>query len=252
MSILKTENIKVSLNNKILLDGISFEIDEKGIYAILAKASEELSALANALSGVIKVDSGTVFYKDIQLTDKKRGRELKSKIGYVSKESFFYPDMTVYEVLDFTGKMRGVSPDKRIRQIKESLELLVLSNKSDVLIKSLSFSEKKRLAVANALIGNPSVLILDEPCLNVLSEDSEVIRDVIEMLGERKAVIVLTEKLTFANGIANHIGIISKGKMALWSSLENIKEKLDNDPKALAKTFIAFTDNSADDAGGEK
>lgn len=252
MSILKIENLNAFADNKILFDGLSFEIDEKGIYVILAKTSEELSTLANALGGVVKVDSGTISYKDIQLSNKRNGRELKSKIGYVSKESFFYPDMTVFEVLDFTGKLRGVSPDKRIRQIKESLELLVLSNKSDVLIKSLSFSEKKRLAVANALIGNPCVLILDEPCLNVLSEDSEVIRDVIEMLGERKAVIILTEKVTFANGIAKHIGIISKGKMALWSSLENIKEKLDNDPKALAKTFIAFTDNSADDAGGEK
>ena len=249
MSILKTENLKIALNGKALLDGLSFEIDEKGIYAILAKTSDELTALANALAGVIELDGGSIFYKDNELTTKKSGRALKAKIGYVPKESFLYPDMTVYEVLDFTGKMRDVAPDKRIRQIKEALELLVLSEKGEVLVKGLSFSEKKRLLLANALIGNPSVLILDEPCANVMSEDSEIIRDVIDMLAKKKVIIITTEKVTFANGIADYIGIISGGEMALWSSLENIKAKLNNDSKALAKTFIAFTDSSK---GGSK
>ena len=115
---------------------------------------------------------------------------------------------------------------------------------SEVLVRDMSFSQKKRLMLANALIGNPSVLILDEPTAKVISEDAELIRDVILMLGERKTVIVLTEKITLANQIANHIGIIAKGKMALWSSLDNIKAKLNNDPNALLETFLAFTDDS--------
>ena len=252
MSILKAENLKLTIDNKILLDKLSFEIEETGIYAILAKSSDELTALANVLVGVKKIDSGSVLYKDIELNDKKAGRELKAKIGYVSRESFFYPDMTVYEVLDFTAQMRGISHDKRIRQIKEALELLELSGKSEVLIKSLSFSEQKRLLFANALVGNPSVIILDEPCAQVMSEDSEIIRDVIEMLGSRKAVIILTEKIPFANSIASHIGIMSNGKMVLWSTLENIKEKLDNDSQALSKTFVAFAGGGIEKAGGHK
>ena len=252
MSILKIENLNVSADNEILLDGLSFEIDKKGIYAILAKSSELLTVLANVLSGVISPDGGSIFYKDIELTENKKGKELKSKIGYVPKQSFLYPDMTVFEVLDFTGKMRGVSPDKRVRQIKEALELLALSNKSEVLVKHLSFSENKRLLLANALMGNPNILILDEPCAGVMSDEADIIRDVLEMLGERKTVVILTEKVTFANSIAKHIGIIANGKMALWSTLDNIKEKLNNDSKALSKTFVAFTDGSAGDVGGAK
>jgi ABC-type multidrug transport system ATPase subunit len=88
------------------------------------------------------------------------------------------------------------------------------------------------------------VLIFDEPTANVISEDAELIRDVISMLGERKTVIIFTEKITLANQLAKHIGIMANGKMALWSSLDNIKAKLNNDVNALLETFLAFTDDS--------
>ena len=244
MSLLKVENLTVSVANDTVLSELSFEINEKGIYAILGKNSIEKTTLAKALSGIVKVDSGKIFYKDVELSNDKKGREIKAKIGYVPQECFLYSDMTVYESLELTGRMRKVDPDKRIRQIKEALELLELSNKNQALIKALTVSEKRRLLLANALIGNPSVLILDEPTANATAQDAEIMRDVISMLGERKTVLIFTEKLTLANEMANYVGIMSNGKMALWSSLDNIKEKLGNDSRALVKTFMAFSDDS--------
>ena len=245
MSILKTENLKMSIDKEVVLDELSFEIDEKGIYVILSKSALETTTLARVLAGILTPDEGSVSYKDIDLSDKKNGKALKSKIGYLPKESFLYPDMTAYEVLEFTGKMRKVPADKRFKQIKEALELVGFYQMSDVLVKDMTFSQKKRLLLANALIGNPSVLIFDEPTAKVISEDAELIRDVILMLGERKTLIILTEKIALADKLGKNIGIMSKGKMVLWSSLENIKQKLDNDSNALLKTFLAFTDESA-------
>ena len=245
MSILKAENLKVSVDDEVVLDGLSFEIDEKGIYVILSKSALETTTLARALAGIVAPDEGSISYKDIDLSDKKSGKALKSKIGYLPKESFLYPDMTAYEVLEFTGKMRRVPADKRMKQIKEALELVGFYQMSEVLVKDMTFSQRKRLMLANALIGNPSVLIFDEPIARVISDDAELIRDVISMLGERKTLIILTEKISLADQLGKNIGIMSKGKMALWSSLENIKKKLDNDANALLKTFLAFTDESA-------
>jgi ABC-type multidrug transport system ATPase subunit len=111
-----------------------------------------------------------------------------------------------------------------------------------------NYAEKKRLLLANALIGNPSVLILDEPTENLPPDDVALVKEVIGMLGERKTVLIFTEKLSLANDMAKHIGIMANGKMELWSSFENIKQKLDNDPNALLKTFMAFSDGNA---GGE-
>lgn len=252
MSLLKVENLKITVDGASVIEDVSFEIEEKGIYVILGKNEFERTLLAKALAGVTALTGGSIFYKDIELSNKKQSKKLRTKIGYVPKESFFYPDMTAYEVLDFTGKLRGVSVDKRIRQIKEALELVALSELKDAFVKDLNFSEKKRLLLANALIGNPNVIIIDEPCVNVLSEDSELIREVIEMLGERKTVVILSEKISLANELAKYIGIISSGKIVFWSSLDNIKEKLDNDPNALLKIFVAFTDDALGNDGGDR
>lgn len=248
MALLKVENLKLFSENEAVLGGLSFEIDKKGIYAILGKNAKSSSMLAKVLSGIILPDSGSVLLGDTELFS-KGGKKLKSKIGYLPKECFLYSDMTAYENLDFTGRMRGVGSDKRLRQIKEALDLLNISHLSEALVCDMNTSEKKRLLLANALIGNPSVLILDEPTSCAFSDDAELICDVISMLGEKKTVLLFTEKISLAEDLADHIGIISGGEMVLWSSLDNIRQKLNGDTAALAKTFIAFTDDSD---GGEK
>lgn len=246
MSILKVDGLsKEFIDGKPVLDKISFSIEEKGVYAIIGKKGAGKSALAAILAGCCEADEGNVVYNDVTLeADSKTGKQIKKKIGYVSEVCCFPDDMTVFELLDFTGRMRGVSPDKRARQIKEALELLLLSARRDALIKGLSLSENKRLALANALIGNPSVLILDEPIANASAEDAEIIKDVISMLADKKVIIILTERTSDAEALASQIGIISRGKIVLWESLENIKAKLDGEQRALLKTFLAFTDGA--------
>ena len=241
MSILSVKNLKVTDDGKNIVDDVSFDIDQKGIYAILGKSGSGKTELAKALVGILDYE-GKIFYKDAELSQKgKNAAKLKAKIGYVPQKSFLYPDMTVYETLDFTARMRGVDSDKRIRQIKEALELIGISSLSEALVGDLTSSDKKRVMFANALIGNPSVIILDEPTVSVNPDDAELLRDLIAMLGERKTVLIFTEKILLANELATTIGIISKGRLELWSSLEVIKEKLNGDPNALLKTFMAFT-----------
>ena len=134
MSLVKTENLSVTVDGLTVLEDISFEIEEKGVYAVLGKAELERTTLARALAGLVDSDSGNIAYKDVVLDNTKKGKAIKSKIGYLPKKSFLYPDMTAYEILDFTGRMRKVSPDKRVRQIKEALELVMLSSKSEVFV----------------------------------------------------------------------------------------------------------------------
>ena len=245
MSILKVEGLSKKFGSQVVLNKINFSIEEKGVYAILGKKDSGKSTLAAILAGCCEADGGSVTYNDTLFApDDKRCKQIKKKIGYVSEKCFFPTDMTVFELLDFTGRMRGVSPDKRARQIKEALELLLLSEKREVLIKGLTLSERKRLSLANALVGNPSVLILDEPIANASAEDAELIKDLVSMLGEKKVIIILTERTSDADALASQIGIISGGETVLWESLEQIKLKIDGDRNALLKTFLAFTDGA--------
>lgn len=253
MSILTVENLKKHTSYGAVLSGVTFSAEEKGVYAILGKASSGKSTLCEVLAGASEIDGGKVYFKDVSLyPDTRESRRAKAKIGYMPSSVFFYPDMTVFEVLDFTGRLRKVSPDKRFRQIKEALELLALSSKSEALVKALTVSEKKRLALANALVGNPSLLLLDDPTSRVTAEDAELIRNVIAMLGEMKTVFLFTDKTSEASALAKHVGIIADGKIVLWSTLDDIKSKFSSNDNALLITFEAFSERTREGEEGEK
>lgn len=242
MSILEVTNLK----KDNVIEEVSFSIDEKGVYAFLGKASSGKSTLAEILAGASETDGGKVIFRDVDIyKNTRQGKSAKAKIGYVPENIFFYPDMTAFEVLDFTGRLKKVDPDKRFRQIKEAFELLAISEKSEVLVKHLTLSEKKRLAFANALVGNPSMLVLDDPTSKVSAEDAELIRNTIAMLGEFKTVLLFTDKCVEAETLAKNIAILSEGKIVLWSTLDEIKEKFGDEKGALLKTFEAFSTFSA-------
>ena len=249
MSLLTVNEIKASESGAILLDGLSFEINEKGIYAILAKNKKAKTLLARVLAGISELDSGEIIFKDTALSNKKDGIAAKAKIGYMPSECFFYSDMTVYETLDFTGRMRKTDTDKRIRQIKAALEFVFLTEKSEALVKDLTPSEKKRLALANTLVGNPSLLILDDPMAGVNGDDRTLISDIISSLSEKKAVVIITDRVGDAKKLASTVGILSNKKIALWETVEEIKERLSGDEDALFKTYLAFSEN--EEEGGK-
>ena len=104
-------------------------------------------------------------------------------------------------------------------------------------------AEQKRLLLANALIGNPSTIILDEPTENLAPDDVALFKETVAMLGKKKTVLLFTDRLSLANELADYVGIIFKGKISFWSSLLSVREKLDGDPNALLKIYAAFTDD---------
>lgn len=242
MSILEVKNITMKNGDDIVLDDVSFDVEEKGIYAILGKKSSGKSYLAKVLAGVLESEEGDVVYRNLSVySNSKNNKAVKTKIGYVPENIIFFPDMTVFEVLDFAGKLRHVGSDKRIRQIKEALEMVGLSDKYEVFVKELTLSEKKRLSLAHALIGNPSLIILDDPTGQISLGDAELIKNVIMMLGDKKVVILLTDKVNLAQSVAKHIGIMANGSLTLWESAEELKARFDGDDNFLIKAFASYS-----------
>ena len=135
MSILELSNIIKTDGETTVLGGVYFDIEEKGLYAVLCKNSSERVALAEVLAGCASIDEGMMIYRGISVyADSKNNREAKLKIGYVPSETFFFNDMTVFDTLDFTGRMRKVSSNKRVRQIKEkAIRTLRKSTKNKIL-----------------------------------------------------------------------------------------------------------------------
>ena len=228
--------------DELSLKNVSFEISEKGVYGFLGKSKSGKTALSTLLAGVEKYDSGSLLYKDTEMySSKKSELQIKKKIGYVSETCSFDEDMTVFEILDFTGKAKGISPDKVYRQIKEAMELMGLSEISDMTVETLGSSEKKRLAIANALLGNPDVIIFDEPMKNLETRWKEELKGLISMLSAKKIILVFSSSAAVIEELCGFVFVVSHGQIPLSDSIENIKAKLEaNGMSGLSLVLEAF------------
>ncbi len=240
--------------NKINAEGaglkdISFCIEEKGVYGFLGKTDSGKGLLCSVLAGACEKDSGSIIYKENELYAKeKQTAGIKRKIGYVPQKSFFDSDMTVFEVLDLLGKAKRVYPDKRFRQIKEALELTGLSGKRECLVEDLSLSERKRLSIAAALLGNPDVIIMDEPLQYLDSKQAEEIRGLIAMLGKKRVVLLFSARADDIGKMSDKVGFLHCGELILWEDTRQLMKKLDeNSLGTLDDALCALTDNALEE-----
>lgn len=236
MSLLKVNELVKNTADGFKLNGVSFEIEEKGIYGFFGKKGSGKTLLASLLCGVCDADEGDICYKDKSIyASEKQAVVVKKKIGYVPDAVRFPSDMSVEELLDFTGAAKGVSPDKRARQIKEALTLTGLDKKSEYLIENLSPSEKKRVAYANALLGNPDVIVIDEPIAMIDLLQRDEIKKLIAMLGKMKVVVAFCKNPADIEEMCDYIGIMSNGNLRIFESAAEIAEKLGGNVSALLR-----------------
>ena len=236
MSLLELRSVSKTFSDGFKIDDISFSIEEKGIYGFFAKGKEGKTALATLLCGACEIDGGEMLYKDKAMhASKKQDAKIKKKIGYVSDACIFPCDLTLGELLDFTGKAKKIDPDKRARQIKEALELTGLSEKAETIIASLSTSEKKRAAYANALIGNPDVIIIDEPLAVIDSAQRDEIKKLIEMLGKMKVVLLFSKSSNELEELCSYAGVLSGGALLAFEPIDELLARLNKTVSAILR-----------------
>ncbi len=225
------------------LNDVSLDTDKKGIYGFLSLNDTERTELGKIFAGITRPDSGELYYKEKPMFSSfKQTAIMQKKIGYVPQKCFFDADMTALEVLDLVGKARGVDPDKRFRQIKEALELTGISKKKNAVVETLTLSEKKRLAIAASLIGNPDTVIMDDPLRTLDRTQSAEISDLIRLLGKKKVVILLCSRPDEAEKLCEHIGIINCGKLVMWTDIVSLREASEEETLSLATLLEAFAE----------
>ena len=216
---------------------LSFSFSKGGVHGILSPFGVDASLTLALLSGVLCPDSASVTL-GAQTVDFS-SVAWKKTIGYVPKSPAFYPEMTVYELLDFVGEARGVSSDLRLRQIEEALDLVGIDSLANRLVSRLSAGEKKRLSLAAALLGNPSFLFLDAP--------SAELSDLIRMLGKHKTVILGGGDLPLMRSLCEDVVILSDGALLASGSFAELEEQLSRgeEKKSLAEVYAAVEELSA-------
>lgn len=228
------------------IDNINFTVEEKGIYGFFGKSGAGKTLLASVIGGLTDAQSGEIIFRDVNIRATEKSLLMaKRKIGFVPDKCHFPGDLTVLELLDFTGKTKKVDPDKRARQIKEALELTGLGDKLNKLIDALTPSEKKRLAYANALLGNPDMIIIDEPLAIIDAAQKEHIKKIIAMLGKMKIVLLFSKRSADLEDLCKYAGILQDGELLTFEAADELVARLNKTVGATLRVRMRGVDKNS-------
>lgn len=201
------------------VDDISLTIKKGEILGFLGPNGAGKSTTMNILTGYISATSGSVSVGGYDIMDSPR--EAKHLIGYLPEQPPLYYDMTVNEYLRFICDLKSVPLKQRRRQLDEILYLVKIGDMRDRLIKNLSKGYKQRVGVAQALVGNPQVLVLDEPTVGLDPKQIIEIRKLIGALRHEHTIILSTHILQEVNAVCSTVAVINKGKLAASGSVSD-------------------------------
>lgn len=225
-------DIRKSFGDKHAVDGISFTVAEGEIMGFLGPNGAGKSTTLNIITGYLSADSGVVKIDGTDiLSDPIKA---KKDIGFLPEIPPLYPEMTVAEYLDFVYELKGCRLPRK-QHIKEICEVVKIWDVSGRLIKNLSKGYKQRVGIAQALIGNPKVLIFDEPTIGLDPRQIIEIRNLIKMLGKEHTIILSTHILPEVQAVCDRIVVINKGRIVANEKTEDLINAVDGSRKLVAK-----------------
>jgi len=202
------------------VDGLNFEINKNEIFGLLGPNGAGKTTTINMICGLLKPTEGSIQFNTV------KGKDRKSLIGYCPQENIFYPKLTCLEQLIFIGQMYGLPAPMLKKRAAELLNLLGLTDKTNVKASNLSGGMKRRLNIGLALIHDPEILILDEPEAGLDPQSRIMVRDFIRKVGMTKTVILTTHNMDEADRLADRVAIIDHGKLLLLNTPSNLKRTI--------------------------
>ncbi len=202
---------------------VSFTIQPGMIYGFLGPNGAGKSTTMNIITGCLAATSGEVTVDGCDIYEDPVGA--KSAIGYLPELPPLYTDMTSAEYLEFVGEAKGLRGDKLYKEVERVIKKTGLEEYSGRLIKNLSKGYRQRVGIAQAIIGSPKVIILDEPTVGLDPRQIIEIRDLIRELGREHTVVLSSHILTEISAVCDYVIIISRGKVVASDTLENLTKK---------------------------
>ncbi len=210
--------------DKKAVDHISFTVNRGEILGFLGPNGAGKTTTMNILTGYLSATSGSVKINGHDILEEPA--EAKKCIGYLPEMPPLYLDMTVLEYLKFICDLKSVPKDQRIRQLAEIMRLVRIADVSDRVIHNLSKGYKQRVGIAQALVGNPEVLVLDEPTVGLDPKQIIEIRNLIKTLSKNHTVILSSHILPEVQAVCDRVVIINNGKIAAIDTPNALSHKL--------------------------
>lgn len=216
---IKIDHLVKHFGDKKAVNDISFTVEEGEIVGFLGPNGAGKSTTMNILTGYLSSTSGKAEIDGIDILESPL--EAKKKIGFLPEQPPLYLDMTVEEYLNFVYELKGCNLNRK-KHIAEICDVVKINNVYKRMIKNLSKGYKQRVGIAQALIGNPKVIIFDEPTIGLDPKQIIEIRNLIRTLGKHHTVILSTHILPEAQAVCDRIIIINEGKVVANEKRENL------------------------------
>ena len=217
---IEVESLTKKYGSHVAVDNLSFRVERGMIYGFLGPNGAGKSTTMNMMTGYIAATSGTVKINGYDIL--KNPEQAKKSIGYLPELPPVYPDMTVYEYLRFVAELKKVKKNERQAQIEDVMKQTQIEDVKGRLIKNLSKGYKQRVGLAQAIIGYPEVIILDEPTVGLDPKQIIEIRELIRELAKKHTIILSSHILSEVSAVCDHIMIISKGKLVASDTPEGL------------------------------
>ena len=220
---IEVKNLTKKYGANVAVDDVSFKIRNGMIYGFLGPNGAGKSTTMNIITGSLAATSGNVLINGCDICDDPI--EAKKQIGYLPEIPPLYADMTPEEYLYFVAEAKGVKQNRIEKQVNEVMEQTGITHIKSRLISGLSKGYKQRVGIAQAMLGDPEIIILDEPTVGLDPQQIIGIRSLIRELGQTKTVILSSHILAEIREVCDHIIIISRGKIVADSSLEELENR---------------------------
>lgn len=221
---IEVKNVTKKYGKFVAVDDISFEIKEGEIVGLLGPNGAGKSTTMNMLTGFIEQTEGKIIIDGYDML--KKPKKAKKEIGYMPEGVPLYADLTVKEFVKYMAEIKGIDKKVRKEKVEKIIEETGLKEVENKLTRNLSRGYKQRVSMAGALVGEPKILILDEPTVGLDPKQITEIRKLIKKLGETHTVILSSHILSEVSQICNKVIIINKGKIVAIDTPENLERKV--------------------------
>jgi len=222
--VIEINHLVKKYGSHVAVDDLSLTVEPGKIYGFLGPNGAGKSTTMNIITGYLAATSGEVKINGFDVL--KQPEEAKKCVGYLPELPPLYMDMTVKEYLDFVAELKKIEKSLRAGYVKETMKITKTEEVSGRLIRNLSKGYRQRVGFAQAVLGYPEILILDEPTVGLDPKQIIEIRDLIKELGKKHTIILSSHILSEISAVCDHVFIISHGKLVASDSTENLLERM--------------------------
>ena len=226
MKVIEVSGLTKRYGKNTAVDHLSFRVKKGQIYGFLGPNGAGKTTTMNMLTGYLAPTEGQIRIDGHDISEEPV--EARRCIGYLPEIPPLYLDMTPLEYLRFAAELKGVAKEKRESEVERVMEKTQIQDMQERLIRHLSKGYRQRVGLAQALLGDPEVLILDEPMVGLDPKQIIEIRELIRSLGKKHTVILSSHILSEITSICDHVMIISHGKLAASDTQENLSHYMKN------------------------